>query len=70
MPSYTAAERHQLESALASGEELACPACGGAVQRQPVVPPTTVSYVRHRVWLLCQVCRRSGAVDVRGVERP
>ena len=64
MPSFTADERHSLARALAEDRPLVCPACGGDVNRRTVPRPAEVSYVRHRVWLLCTSCKRSGAIDV------
>jgi uncharacterized protein with PIN domain len=43
---------------------MRCPACGGPISRNDVEPAHRVSYVRHRVWLICADCRRSAAVDV------
>ena len=64
MPSFDADQRKTLARAVAEDEPLVCPACGGDVTRQEVARPPEVSYVRHRVWLLCTGCRRSGAVDL------
>lgn len=64
MPSFSAAERQALARALAGDGDLVCPACGGDVDRQPVQRPREVAYVRHRAWLLCRGCKRSGAVDL------
>lgn len=61
--SFTAAERRTLEAALRAGEPLHCPACNAAVTQHPVQAPPGVSYVRHRVLLVCAGCRRSGAVE-------
>jgi hypothetical protein len=62
---YTREERRALEAALANKLELRCPACGGRVSAQPVPTPPEVSYVRHRVWIVCLECRRSASVDRR-----
>ena len=64
MPSFTAEERRVLAAALAGDEPLECPACGGGLSRREVSRPPEVSYVRHRVWLLCTGCGRSGAIDL------
>lgn len=64
MPSFTAAERRSLARALAEGDPLECPTCGGVVSQQTVPRPEEVAYVRHRVWILCAECGRSGAVDL------
>jgi uncharacterized protein with PIN domain len=61
---YTAAERRALARALARGESPGCPTCGAPVTLQEVERPANVSYVRHRVWVLCPSCKRTGAVDV------
>lgn len=65
MPSFTADERRALARAVAAGDELRCPVCGGPIDRQPVPRPREVAYVRQRVWLLCTSCKRSGAVDLK-----
>jgi C4-type Zn-finger protein len=61
--SYTREQRSQLEDALRQQRELRCPVCHGAMSSQPVVPPTNVPYVRHRVWLMCKQCKRSVSLD-------
>lgn len=61
--SYTREQRAELEAALKQKRELICPSCGGAMTQQPVPQPPNVSYVRHRVWLLCVSCRRSVSLD-------
>lgn len=61
---FSGSERKALARALAAGKPLVCPACGGDVARQDVRRPEEVAYVRKRVWLLCNTCRRSGAVDL------
>ena len=62
---YTREERRSLEDALKRGAALTCPACGARVNAQPVPAPPAVSYVRHRVWIVCPECKRSAAVDRR-----
>jgi hypothetical protein len=61
---YDAAQRRVLATALASGRELLCPACGSNVTATPVDPPPAVAYVRHRVLVICPRCRRSASLDV------
>ncbi len=61
---YDDAQRRALAAALSSGSQLRCPACGGPVTTQAVRPRPEVSYVRHRVWVLCLDCRRTATVDV------
>ena len=62
---FTREQRVMLEDALKQNRELRCPACGGTMSRQSVLPPASVPYVRHRVWLLCAQCRRSVSLDER-----
>lgn len=52
-----------MEAALKEKRELVCPSCGGRMTQQPVVPSPAVSYVRHRVWVLCLGCKRSVSLD-------
>jgi DNA-directed RNA polymerase subunit RPC12/RpoP len=61
---YDAAQRHTLAAALSEGKQPRCPACGGRIMVQAVPPPPEVSYVRHRMWVLCLDCRRTAAVDI------
>ncbi|HSH46224.1 MAG TPA: hypothetical protein VK966_10225 [Longimicrobiales bacterium] len=65
MASYGARERAAIARDLDAERVPACPVCGTDLDVQPVAPPAAVSYVRHRVWVLCPECRRTGAVDVR-----
>jgi hypothetical protein len=67
---YSAQQREQLAAALRARAPLACPACATALSAQPVEPRPDVSYVRHRVWLMCPACKRSASFDVRADERP
>ena len=62
--SYDAAQRRGLEDALRAGQELHCPVCGGVLNARPVEPPAAVSYVRHRVWVICPQCKRSASLDL------
>ena len=62
---FTREERHRLEEGLRGADLPACPACGGRLTKQEVPPPPGVSYVRHRVLILCLNCRRSAAVDAQ-----
>ncbi|HET9439504.1 MAG TPA: hypothetical protein VFO52_05010 [Longimicrobiales bacterium] len=67
---YTREERRQLELALNRDGELICPACQGRVSAQAVPTPPAVSYVRHRVWLVCLQCKRSASLDKHRPNRP
>lgn len=60
---FTAAERHALENALRQNRPLRCPHCAVELSRQTVERPHAVSYVRHRLWVLCPHCRRTAALD-------
>jgi hypothetical protein len=62
--SYDASQRLILQQAAARGEPLRCPVCDIAVTSQPVNPRPEISYVRHRLWLLCPHCRRSASIDL------
>jgi hypothetical protein len=62
---YDAAQRRVLATALASGRELLCPACGSDVTATPVDPPAGVAYVRRRVLVICPRCRRSAGLDAK-----
>jgi uncharacterized protein with PIN domain len=64
-PAFTPDQRRALERLAAADGPLRCPACGGPLTRNPVGPTDRVSYVRHRVWLICTACRRSASVDPR-----
>jgi hypothetical protein len=63
-PGFSADQRRTLERLAAADGPLPCPACGGPMSRSPVGPTNRVSYVRHRVWLICTACRRSASVDL------
>lgn len=63
--SYDAVQRRALERALHEGDPLHCPVCGTELTRQNVQPTPEVSYVRHRVWVLCPGCRRTASLDVK-----
>jgi uncharacterized protein with PIN domain len=60
---YTAVERRALEDALRDGIPLRCPHCDVQLSAQPVDRSPDVSYVRHRVWVLCPSCRRTASLD-------
>lgn len=60
---YDAAERRALEAALREGRPLRCPECDVPLSAQRVDRSPEVSYVRHRVWVLCPQCRRTASLD-------
>jgi hypothetical protein len=68
--SYTAEQRRAIAALLEQEAAAVCPACGATLTQQAVQPSPGVSYVRHRVWVLCPGCRRSASVDVRAGGRP
>ena len=45
------------------GEPLLCPKCRSAMVRRDVRPRSDVSYVRDRVWLMCERCRRTAVLE-------
>jgi hypothetical protein len=57
-------ERRALEAAVASGSSVSCPRCGSVMDARPVDPGPAISYVRHRVLLVCTGCHRAASVDV------
>jgi hypothetical protein len=62
--SYTLEQRRVIARALVREEKVACPACGAWVTVTRVEPGRQVSYVRHRMMVVCPGCHRSAAVDV------
>jgi hypothetical protein len=60
---FDSTERKDIVAAIAAGEEPNCPVCGKALASRPVEHPN-VSYVRHRVLLICPGCHRSGGFDL------
>ena len=66
---FQAAELRALRVALESRNDperaIPCPACTVPLSERDVPTPRDLPYVRHRVWLICTGCGRSGAVDVR-----
>jgi hypothetical protein len=46
-----------------------CPRCGATLRVQDVGEAEGVSYVRDRVWLTCEGCRRSIVLDRRRTQR-
>ena len=60
---FNAAERRALEAALRADQPLRCPHCRVELSAQPVDRSPEVSYVRHRVWVLCHACRRTASLD-------
>jgi hypothetical protein len=65
---FSAAERRELERALAAGRSV-CPRCGSALDRREVPPRADVSYVRDRIWLLCGGCGATAVLDRERIER-
>lgn len=67
MPSvnYTPDEEVRLKDLLSRERELACPRCGGGMDRQSVPPRPEVAYVRDRILVICRGCQRSAVFDRR-----
>lgn len=67
---FTSEEKGVLARLLAAGEESPpCPRCGTPLERRNVPPRPEVSYVRHRIWLLCAGCGAEGVLERRSVDR-
>jgi uncharacterized protein with PIN domain len=62
---YTREEEDHLVEELRAGRTAVCPRCGGVLVDGRVVPSEGVPYVRERVWLTCEGCRRSLVLDRR-----
>ena len=67
---YTREEEDRLVSSLSAGGEPLCPRCGLGLGVQEVADPEGVAYVRNRVWLTCEHCRRSIVLDRRRIGDP
>jgi uncharacterized protein with PIN domain len=63
--SYDATQRRTLEAALRAHEPLQCPVCHVALTSHTVAAPAEVSYVRHRVFVICPQCKRSAGLEQR-----
>jgi hypothetical protein len=59
----SAQERKRIEDAHSSGRVPDCPGCDVPLDRQVVEPLEGVSYVRHRVVLVCPSCGSHAALD-------
>jgi hypothetical protein len=66
--SYSRKERERLTSMALGTGPLSCPRCDGKVDRRDIPPRTDVSYVRVRIWLVCNDCSRSLVIDRVRVE--
>lgn len=66
---YSAPEEDTIVETLRSSGAPTCPRCGGTMVERDVPPREGVAYVRRRIWLVCEGCRRSFVVDRRRVER-
>jgi uncharacterized protein with PIN domain len=60
---FTAPERRDLEAALRDDRPLRCPHCDIELSAQSVDRSPEVSYVRHRIWVVCPACRRTASLD-------
>ncbi|TVP76114.1 MAG: hypothetical protein EA352_06540 [Gemmatimonadales bacterium] len=62
-PIYSREELAAIRAAFQTEAPVNCPRCLVELESNPVPRPTAVSYVRHRLWLLCPGCGRSAVVD-------
>ena len=53
---------------LSEGGEPRCPGCDGVMGVQDVEEPEGVAYVRDRLWLTCEHCKKSVVLDRRRIE--
>ena len=65
---YTREEEERLLESLRARGRPVCPRCGGALSEQTVPHTEGVPYVRDRIWLTCEECRRSVVLDRRRFE--
>jgi hypothetical protein len=66
---YTRDEEARLAREMSEGRGPRCPRCGATLRVQDVGEAEGVSYVRDRVWLTCEGCRRSIVLDRRRTQR-
>jgi hypothetical protein len=66
MDAFTVEERRRIAEAAAGPGPIRCPVCGIELSVNDVPPSRQVSYVRHRLWVICPGCHRSAAVDAPG----
>jgi hypothetical protein len=60
---FTPGEERLLKEALDGGKPPLCPRCRSAMVRRDVRPRADVSYVRDRIWLTCERCRRTAVLE-------
>ena len=61
--SFTTTEESRIRAAVRAGADVPCPRCGCLMEPHDIPPIDDVSYVRHRLWLLCVGCRRGIVLD-------
>ena len=57
-------EERMLKVTLERGETLRCPRCRTLLATQEIAPRSDVSYVRHRIVVVCGGCGVHGALDL------
>jgi hypothetical protein len=62
---FDAAARRRIEETLRRGDDLRCPDCDTLLVGRRLDAPPGVSYVRHRILIICPACHRSGGFDAR-----
>jgi hypothetical protein len=62
---YSRLQTAEIARVWALGEDPSCPDCLIPLSPQVIHPRSDVAYVRRRVILLCQRCRRSAVVEAR-----
>ena len=60
---FEAKETERIRAALSGGSQVACPRCGGRLDRTDLPARNDVSYVRDRVWLICTPCGAGLVMD-------
>ncbi len=61
--SFSRDEQQQILAAIDRNDALRCPRCDTVLIRVDVAPREDVAYVRDRVWLRCEPCRRHAVLD-------
>jgi ribosomal protein S27AE len=56
-------EIERIRIAVTNGAHVVCPRCGGLLDRTDVPVRDDVSYVRHRIWLICTPCGAGVVMD-------
>ncbi len=65
MKTFSAVEQERIEFVYRTGEPLMCPACDVSLDERTVPPSSFVSYVRHRLLVVCPSCQGHHVLDRR-----